>query len=110
MRQRNKFKKVATITISDEVSAIVSGLKQDDIEELYEMYGLYTKNHFFDPRFKLGRWDGKIRFFKSTEKTYVQLIPEIIEYLYEQGYEIVLDDQRRKHVIPTGTIDKDYFS
>lgn len=110
MRQRNKFKKVATITISDEVSAIVSGLKQDDIEALYDMYGLYTKNHFFDPRFKLGRWDGKIRFFKSTGKTYVQLIPEIIEYLYEQGYEIVLDDQRRKHVIPTGTIDKDYFS
>lgn len=102
--------KVATIKLLDEVNALVSGLRIADLNDLYDQYGLHSKNHFFDPRFKLGRWDGKIRFFSKGGKTYVQLLPEIIESLKEWGYKIKLIDDRFPFDLDIDPIDENYFS
>lgn len=102
-------KKVATITLLDEVSAVISGLRINDIEHFFEGYGLLTKNHFFDPRFKLGRWDGKIRFFSKGCKTYIQLLPDIIPELNDRGYDINLKDNRFSFSLDIESIDSSYF-
>lgn len=102
--------KIATIKLLDEVNAIVSGLRIADLNALYDQYGMFAKNHFFDPRFKLERWDGKIRFFSKGGKTYVQLLPEIIESLNEWGYKIKLVDERFPFNLDIDPIDENYFS
>lgn len=103
-------KKIATIKLLDEVNALVSGLRIADLNLLYDQYGLPAKNHFFDPRFKLERWDGKIRFFSKGGKTYLQLLPEIMESLQEWGYKIKLVDTRFPFDITIDPIDENYFS
>lgn len=102
-------KKIATITLLDEVSALVSGLRISEINYFFEEYGLLTKNHFFDPKFKLGRWDGKIRFFSKGCKTYVQLLPDIIPVLKDRGYSIELKDERYPFSLNIDPVDVDYF-
>lgn len=102
-------KKIATIRIIDEVSSIVSGLRINDVQALVKDYALFAKNHFFDPRFKMEKWDGKIRFFTEGGKTYVQLLPDIIKSLKNWGYKIVLKDDRFPFVLDDIKIDKDYF-
>lgn len=101
--------KVANIRLIDEVNAIVSGLRIGDIGTLFDDYGLFAKGHFFDPRFQLGRWDGKIRFFKKGGKTFIQLLPEIAEKLKQAGYKIKLKDERKPFNLSIDEIDKDYF-
>lgn len=101
--------KIATIKLTDEVSAIVSGIRITELNDLFEKYGLYAKNYFFDPRYQMERWDGKIRFFKRGGKTFIQLIPEIIEYLDKCGYKINLVDERVPFSITPTKVDKDYF-
>jgi len=103
-------KKIATINLVDEVSAIISGLRIADLESLHDAYGLYSKNYFFNPRFKLRRWDGKIRFFTKGGKTYIQLLPDIIKSLTEWGYEIKLKDDRCPFSMDLDPVDKDYFA
>lgn len=101
--------KVATITLTDEVSAIVSGLRISDMEHFVKEYALPAKNHFFDPRYKLGRWDGKIRFFSNGGKTYVQLLPNICDELKARGYKIRVVDDRIPFSLNVEQIDADYF-
>jgi len=102
--------KKAVIKLTDEVHAIISGLRIPDVNELYDRYGLFAKSYFFDPRYQMERWDGKIRFFSKGGKTYVQLIPEILEYLDKKGYKINLQDDRVPFTIGKKVIDKDYFA
>jgi superfamily II DNA or RNA helicase len=43
---------------------------------------------------RLGRWDGKVPFFNLGGTTYINLLPEILPYLDEQGYDIEIQDTR----------------
>jgi superfamily II DNA or RNA helicase len=43
---------------------------------------------------RLGRWDGKIPFFNLGGTTYINLLPEILSYLDQQGYDIDVEDTR----------------
>jgi superfamily II DNA or RNA helicase len=43
---------------------------------------------------RLGRWDGKVAFFQLGGSTYINLLPEIIEYLDNKGYDIEIEDTR----------------
>jgi superfamily II DNA or RNA helicase len=49
------------------------------------------------PAVRLGRWNGKISYFSLAGSTYVNLLDNIIPYIYDKGYDIELDDQRIKH-------------
>lgn len=52
------------------------------------------------PAYKLGRWDGRIRFFEKTGKTYVRLLDKIVPYLEKWGYDIELTDNRKQLTPP----------
>lgn len=102
--------KKAIIKIQDEINALLIGLDGKAITTLFEHFGLFTGNHFFSPKFKLGIWDGKIRFFSKTGQTYVQLLPEIIPILKKLGWTFELIDNRKSWVIDIPPIDKNYLS
>jgi superfamily II DNA or RNA helicase len=86
--------KEVTINIQNEVDMTVSGLHGDHIKLFHEKYSLLAANYFFNPQYKLGRWDGKIAHFTKAGSTYVYLLPEILKSLYKFGYKVNIKDHR----------------
>ena len=97
------------ITVRDEVFCFISNLRPSDLSQLEKMYAVFVDGYFFMPAYKLGRWDGKKKFFEKTGKTFIRFLPEIIQYLDEQGYDIELVDERKPVVNPSKRAHKDQF-
>lgn len=87
--------KVAYITVRDEVYCQISGLEPQDHKVLEDKFAVMVEGAFFMPLYKLGRWDGKVRFFDKTGKIYFRLLDEVTPYLESWGYEIELRDERK---------------
>lgn len=83
------------LTVRDEVWCMFTGLSPTHIDSLWNAFGVHVDGYFFMPAYKLGRWDGKIRFFERTGKTYVRLLDKILPYIEKWGYEIELVDKRQ---------------
>ncbi len=98
-----------TIRIVDEVNCIFVGLHPDHIGYFYDKYGIHPPNHFFNPKFTLGSWDGYIRYFHKTGKTYVNLLNEIIPSVIGLKYKIKIKDERTASAITIPLVDKDFF-
>lgn len=102
--------KQATIRILDEVSVFIHGLEDVHNEHFYNKYGVFAPNYFFNPKFKLGRWDGKIRYYQKTGRTFLYLLDEILPQIAKLGYKIKLDDQRSGNYASPDLIDVNVFS
>ena len=85
---------VARLIIKDEVNVKIEGLELTERKTLSNKFKYEIPGARYLPAVRLGRWDGKVAFFQLGGSTYVNLLPEIIPYLDERGYEIVLDDLR----------------
>ena len=46
------------------------------------------------PAYKLGRWDGCVRYCDIGGRTYMNLLDRLIPIVQADGYEIEIDDQR----------------
>ena len=99
-----------TIKIISEVKIKLIGLHGDHLQQLYDRYGVLTQNYFFNPKFKLGQWDGKIRFFNKSGETYLFLIEEILPYLKNVGYDIKIVDVRDTEAFQPDFIDNQIFA
>ena len=82
------------LEINDEVNVKIKGLELVDRKELVNKYKFDIPGARYLPAVRLGRWDGKVSFFQLSGSTYINLLPEILEYLTERGYDIQLDDTR----------------
>jgi superfamily II DNA or RNA helicase len=59
----------------------------------------------------MGRWDGKVPFFSMGGDTYVNLIEPMVDYIYNQHYDIEIDDLRTyNRDFQFDEIDEDFFS
>lgn len=104
------MKKKARIRILDEVNAVVAGLQSDHIEIFFKRFGVKAPNYYFHPKYRLGQWDGYIRYFSKAGKTYTYLLDEIIPPLTSFGYEFILEDKRQEGSINVDLVDENYFS
>jgi len=84
----------ATITIKDECNCKITGLDPSTRKKLHNKFKYEVPGAYHIPSVKLGRWDGKIAFFQMGGSTFINLLPEILEDLTNEGYEIDLDDRR----------------
>lgn len=100
----------ATVKILNEINCCIIGLEEDDVEYFWNRYGIYRDGYQFMGKFKIGRWDGKDRFFTKGAKTYVQLLPEIIPELKTRGYKLSLMDNRKQWNIDIPLIDDTYLN
>jgi superfamily II DNA or RNA helicase len=85
---------LARLIIKDEVNVKIEGLDLHERKELSNKFKYEIPGARYLPAVRLGRWDGKIAFFQMGGSTYVNLLPEIIPYLDQQGYHLELEDLR----------------
>lgn len=102
--------KHATITLLDEVNVRVDGLDTEHHKLFWNAYGIYTENYFFNPKHKLGAWDGKIRYYHMDGATYFHLLEEIMPKIVALGYDVKLDDRRDSIFVSPPLIDNSFFS
>ena len=84
----------ARLLIKDEVNVKIEGLELATRTALVKKYKYEIPGARYQPSVRLGRWDGKVPFFNLGGTTYINLLPEILPYLDEQGYDIEIDDTR----------------
>ena len=84
-----------TLQLLDEVNCKFLNLDLDVRKSLIRKYKIPIPNARYLPSVRLGRWDGCVNFFNLGGSTYINLLPEIVEYLESRGIEIELDDQRQ---------------
>lgn len=82
------------IVIIDEVNCKIEGLEVEARRRLVTKFKFELPYARHLPAVRLGRWDGKVAYFQLSGSTYVNLLPEIIEWLTERNYVIDLDDRR----------------
>jgi len=84
----------ATIHISDEVNCKVEGLELAERRALMKRFEYEIPGARYLPSVRLGRWNGKVSYFSLAGSTYINLLPEVVEYLDSCGYDIQLNDTR----------------
>lgn len=84
----------AKLIIKDEVNVKIEGLELTERKYLSNKFKYEIPGARYLPAVRLGRWDGKIAYFQLGGSTYTNLLPEILPYLDERGYDIELDDLR----------------
>ena len=84
----------AKLIIRDEVNVKIEGLELNTRTALVKRYKYEIPGARYQPSVRLGRWDGKVPFFNLGGTTYINLLPEILAYLDEQGYDIEVEDTR----------------
>ena len=86
--------RTATLIINDEVNLKISGLELDVRKKLVNTFKYDVPHARYWPAVRLGRWDGKVPFFNLGGTTYINLLPEILPYLDQQGFDIEVEDLR----------------
>lgn len=87
----------AKIIIKDEVNVKIEGLELTDRRALMKKFEYEKPGARYLPSVRLGRWNGKISYFSLAGSTYLNLLEDVITYLYDQHYDIELIDNRQQH-------------
>ena len=90
----------AQIIILDEIKIQLTGVHRRDLDDLVEKYAIFAPNYMHTPKYKLGLWDGRKRFFWQNGTTYLNLLPGLIKWLKRREYAVKLKDNRK--TLPDG--------
>jgi superfamily II DNA or RNA helicase len=102
---------MAKLIIKDEVNVKIEGLELSDRKTLVDRFKFEIPGARYQPSVRLGRWDGKVGFFQLGGSTYINLLPEILPYLAEQGYDIDVEDTREyKTTFDFTAVDENSYS
>jgi len=86
------------IIIRDEVNCKLEGLDVDTRRRLVAKFKYEVPYARHLPSVKLGRWDGKVAYFQLGGSTYINLLPEIIEWLQDRNWDFEIEDHRASRV------------
>lgn len=87
-------KRECKIIIRDEVTCRITGLLPEHLNMLYDEFSVFATNYIFNVRYKIGQWDGKIRFVDKEGLTYVYLLEQILPTIIRLQYRPVIEDRR----------------
>ncbi len=102
-------RRVCTIVLKNEVAAFVRGLSPEHLQILTNENSEYVPGYKHMPLFQLGTWDGKVKFFSKTGKTFIVFLPELIKRIRQWGYQLQLEDRRDPFVIDVDPVQADQF-
>ena len=84
----------ARLIIKDEVNVKIEGLDLADRTALVKKFKYEVPGARYQPAVRLGRWDGKVAFFQLGGSSYINLLPDILPFLEQRGYDIEIEDSR----------------
>ena len=90
--------KPCVLHVRDEVNVKIEGLDLDTRKKLSNKFKYDIPGARYMPAVRLGRWDGKMAFFQMGGSTYINLLPDIIPILQQDGYDISINDTREYEI------------
>lgn len=100
----------AKIIIKDEVNVKIEDLEVGDRRALMKMFEFEVPGARYLPSVRLGRWSGKTSYFSLGGSTYVNLLDQIIPYIYDRNYDIDLVDQRQSHELKFDMVYENFWA
>ena len=89
--------KSATLIIRDEVNVKFEGLDPATRRKISNSLKFMLPYAYHMPAYKLGRWDGCVRFCDIAGRTYLNLLDTVLPIIQSEGYQIEIDDRRTHH-------------
>jgi superfamily II DNA or RNA helicase len=102
--------KKTILEIVDEVNVRFHNLDITTRRKLVEAVSYFMPHAFHTPAYKLGRWDGKMRFCDIGGRSYMNLLDTLLPIVYADGYEVDLVDNRTPHNFEFDLIDENSYS
>jgi superfamily II DNA or RNA helicase len=100
----------AVLQIRDEVNVKFEGLDVSTRRKISDKLKYFVPYAYHLPAYKLGRWDGFIRFCDIGGRTYLNLIDKILPIIEDQGFQIEIQDNRKEYNFVFDKVNKDYLS
>ena len=83
------------LEIKDEVNVKFVGLDVKTRRKISDAAKYFLPYAFHMPAYKLGRWDGCVRFCDIGGRTYLNLLDRLLPLVTESGYSIEVNDMRQ---------------
>tara|TARA_Y100001970_G_C14250399_1_gene871425 strand:+ start:2512 stop:3966 length:1455 start_codon:yes stop_codon:yes gene_type:complete len=98
--------KVTKLIIKDEVNVRFEGLDVITRRKISDKLKFFLPYAYHLPAYKLGRWDGNIRFCDIGGRTYLNLLDKILPIIEDQEYDVQIEDNREAHDFQFELIDE----
>ena len=83
------------LEIRDEVNVRFKGLDVKARRKISDACKYFLPHAYHMPAYKLGRWDGCVRYCDIGGRTYFQLLDKLVPIITDEGYEIEIVDHRQ---------------
>jgi len=100
----------AILKIKDEVNVKFEGLDVSTRRKISDKLKFFVPYAYHLPAYKLGRWDGHVRFCDIGGRTYLNLLDQILPIIESNGYDIQIEDDRQDFDFNFEQVTEDYFS
>ena len=97
------------LEIRDEVNVRFQGLDVKTRRKISDEVKYFLPYAYHMPAYKLGRWDGCIRYCDIGGRTYFHLLDKLLPIVTEDGYEIEVKDARKKWNFSFTNVSKDSY-
>ena len=101
--------KTCIINIKDEVNIKLEGLDPATRRKCSNKLKFFLPHAYHMPAYKLGRWDGTVRFCDVGGRTFLNLLDDILPIIVQEGYDVKINDTREKHDFVFEKVKEDYW-
>ena len=84
------------LEIRDEVNVRFTGLDVKTRRKISDACKYFLPYAYHMPAYKLGRWDGCVRYCDIGGRTYFHLLDKLVPIVTDEGYDIEIKDMRKK--------------
>lgn len=102
--------KKTVLEITDEVNCRFHNLDILTRRKLVDEVSFFLDYARHTPAFKLGRWDGKVRFCDIGGRSYINLLDRLLPIVQNQGYDVELVDNRVPTQFEFQAVKEDSYS
>lgn len=102
--------KECTLEILDEVNIRFHGLDVATRRKLANEVTFFIPHAVHTLAFKLGRWDGKVRYCDIGARSYLNLLEKLLPIVQQSGYHININDNRDQWAFSFEEVNEDSYS
>lgn len=98
------------LIVRDAVNVRFEGLDVSVRKRMSEALKFIIPEARHTPQYKLGRWHGTVSFCSPAGSTFLNLLDRLLPIIYEDGYEIEVDDRRPLYDFRLSMPDENIFA